>query len=106
MTQADTTTEAPPVLAEPYTRQFLRLFADQTSLPRDQMQKFLRGTGVSPQEFIDRGWCSEKAKVFTSIVAAGMGTEPGRAFAGTPLAVTSTRSCSWSALASREAGSS
>jgi hypothetical protein len=65
--QADTTTEPPPVLAEPYTRQFFRLFADKTSEKRDQIQKYLRGTGVSPQEFIDRGWCWEKAKVFTSI---------------------------------------
>ena len=65
--QADTTAEAPPVLAEAYTRQFFRLFADKTSIPRDQMQKYLRGTGVSPQEFIDRGWCSEKAKVFTPV---------------------------------------
>lgn len=65
--QADTAAEAPPVLAEPYTRQFFRLFADKTSLPRDQMSKYLRGTGVSPQEFIDRGWCSEKSKVFTPI---------------------------------------
>ena len=29
------------------------------------MQKYLRGTGVSPSEFIDRGWCSEEKKVFT-----------------------------------------
>lgn len=65
--QTDTTTEAPPVLAEPYTRQFFRLFADKTSLPRDQMQKYLRGTGVSPQEFIDRGWCIEEKKVFIPI---------------------------------------
>jgi hypothetical protein len=62
--QADAAAEAPPVLGEAYTRQFLRLFADRTSLPRDQMQKHLRGTGVSPQEFVDRGWCSESQKVF------------------------------------------
>lgn len=62
--ESDTTHETPPVLAEPYTRQFLRLFADRTSLPRDQMQKFLRGTGVSPNEFLERGWCSETQKVF------------------------------------------
>lgn len=65
--QADTTAEAPPVLAEPYTRQFFRLFADKSSVPRDQIQKYLRGTGVSPQEFIDRGWCSEEKKVFTPV---------------------------------------
>lgn len=62
--ERDTTSEMPPVLAEPYTRQFLRLFADDNDLPRDQMQKYLRGTGVSPVEFVDRGWCSESQKVF------------------------------------------
>ena len=62
--QRDSTAEVPPVDAEPYTRQFLRLFADTTSLARDQMQKFLRGTGVSPNEFQQREWCSEKGKVF------------------------------------------
>lgn len=62
--ERDTKKETPPVNAEPYTRQFLRLFADKTSLPRDQMQKFLRGTGVSPAEFEGRGWCRESQKVF------------------------------------------
>lgn len=62
--QRDASTEPPPVDAEPYTRQFLRLFADTTSLPRDQMQKILRGTGVSPAEFAERGWCVEEKKVF------------------------------------------
>lgn len=65
--QSDTAAEAPPVLAEPYTRQFFRLFADKSSMPRDQMQKYLHGTGVAPQEFIDRGWCSETAKIFTPV---------------------------------------
>lgn len=63
--ESDTTSEAPPVLAEPYTRQFLRLFADKSSLDRDQMQKHLRGTGVSPSEFLERGWCTETKKIFT-----------------------------------------
>ena len=62
--QRDSTAEVPPVDAEPYTRQFLRLFADATSLPRDQIQKYLRGTGVSPNEFQERGWCNEEKKVF------------------------------------------
>jgi len=61
---ADSTAETPPVLAEAYTRQFFRLFADRTNLPRDQMSKFLRGTGVAPQEFLERGWCEERQKVF------------------------------------------
>jgi hypothetical protein len=63
--ERDTSSEAPPVTAEPYTRQFLRLFADKSTLDRDQMQKYLRGTGVSPSEFLERGWCSEERKVFT-----------------------------------------
>lgn len=63
--QRDTNAEVPPIDAEPYTRQFLRLFADAASLPRDQMQKYLRGTGVSPAEFVERGWCVEKSKIFT-----------------------------------------
>jgi hypothetical protein len=63
--ERDTSSEAPPVAAEPYTRQFLRLFADKSTLDRDQMQKYLRGTGVSPSEFLERGWCSEEKKVFT-----------------------------------------
>ena len=63
--ESDTTSEAPPVLAEPYTRQFLRLFADKSTLERDQMQKYLRGTGVSPSEFLERGWCTETKKIFT-----------------------------------------
>lgn len=63
--ESDTSSEAPPVPAEPYTRQFLRLFADKSTLERDQMQKYLRGTGVSPSEFLERGWCTEAKKVFT-----------------------------------------
>jgi putative DNA methylase len=63
--ESDTSSEAPPVTAEPYTRQFLRLFADKSTLDRDQMQKYLRGTSVSPSEFLERGWCSEEKKVFT-----------------------------------------
>lgn len=56
--------EAPPSNAEPYTRQFFRLFYQTTQVPRDQMQKFLRGTGIAPSDFEERGWCSEKHKVF------------------------------------------
>jgi len=56
--------EAPPSNAEPYTRQFFRLFYQTAQVPRDQMQKFLRGTGIAPSDFEERGWCSEKNKVF------------------------------------------
>jgi len=54
----------PPVDAEPFTRQFLRIFDGQTELPRDQIQKYLRGTGISPQEFEERGWCEQRKKIY------------------------------------------
>jgi hypothetical protein len=58
------TTEPPPVSAEPITRQFLRIFDGKTELARDQMQKLLRGSGIAPDEFINRGWTCEERKVF------------------------------------------
>jgi putative DNA methylase len=58
-------TDPPPVNAEPITRQFLRIFEGTTKLARDQMQKFLRGSGIAPDEFEQRGWCTEQSKVFT-----------------------------------------
>ncbi|MBI1949368.1 MAG: DUF1156 domain-containing protein [Deltaproteobacteria bacterium] len=56
--------DPPPVNAEPFTRQFLRLFDGVKELPRDQMQKFLRGTGIAPSDFEARGWCSEDKKTY------------------------------------------
>lgn len=56
--------EAPPSNAEPFTRQFFRLFYETSQVARDQMQKFLRGTGIAPSDFEERGWCVEKNKVF------------------------------------------
>lgn len=56
--------EAPPHNAEPFTRMLLRLFDGIRELPRDQMQKFLRGTGSTPSDFVDRGWVFEERKVF------------------------------------------
>jgi len=60
------TQEPPPVNAEPMTRQFLRVFDGKSEIARDQMQKFLRGTGMAPDEFVSRGWCKEEHKVFHS----------------------------------------
>lgn len=62
---ADKGKEPPPVNAEPISRQFLRTFGTATELKRDQLQKFLKGTITTPDEFEQRGWCSEKSKVFT-----------------------------------------
>ena len=61
--------EQPPANAEPMTRQLLRLFHKKTELPRDQIQKYLRGTGLTPTDFVDRGWCSEEQKVFHLVPA-------------------------------------
>jgi hypothetical protein len=54
----------PPVLAEPYTRQFLRIFDQIAVVPRDQMMKFLRGTGTELDVFEKLGWCVEEKKSF------------------------------------------
>lgn len=57
--------DAPPVNAEPITRQFLGTFGSAPQLKRDQLQKFLKGSITTPDEFVQRGWCAEKNKVFT-----------------------------------------
>lgn len=57
--------EAPPVNAEPMTRQFLRTFGGAIELKRDQLQKFLKGSITTPDDFVQRGWCAEVNKVFT-----------------------------------------
>ncbi len=64
---ADKGKEPPPVNAEPITRQFLRTFGNATEMKRDQLQKFLKGSITTPDEFEQRGWCSEKNKVFTRV---------------------------------------
>ena len=64
---ADKGKEVPPVVAEPMSRQFLRTFDSKTEIARDQLQKFLRGSITTPDEFVQRGWCSEKNKVFTLV---------------------------------------
>ena len=64
---ADKGKEPPPVNAEPITRQFLRTFGSAAEMKRDQLQKFLKGSITTPDEFEQRGWCSEKSKVFTRV---------------------------------------
>jgi hypothetical protein len=51
--------EPPPANAYPDTRQFLRMFDGGSILKRDQMQKYLRGSGTAPEDYVKRGWCSE-----------------------------------------------
>ena len=55
---------ATPTKCEPITRQFLRIFNNTLEVPRDQMQKYLRGTGIGPSDFQSSGWTEEKKKVF------------------------------------------
>jgi hypothetical protein len=62
--ESGTGKEPPPVNAEPFTRQFLRLFDGTEQQPRDQMQKLLRGTTIDPKEYEERGWCKETQKVY------------------------------------------
>ncbi len=64
---ADKGKESPPVNAEPITRQFLRIFGNSIEVKRDQLQKFLKGSITTPDEFEQRGWCTEKSKVFTRV---------------------------------------
>jgi putative DNA methylase len=59
--------EPPPPNAEPLTRQFLRIFDGKAEEKRDQVQKYLRGTGVAPDEYVGLGWCEEQDKVFRPI---------------------------------------
>ena len=56
--------DPPPANAEPFTRQFLRVFDGRTTMPRDQVQKHLRGTGIAPQDFENRGWCRVEKKTY------------------------------------------
>ena len=52
----DTETHRPPEIAEPTTQLFLRTFLDRASMPRDELHKLLRGTGISQDDLEERGW--------------------------------------------------
>ncbi|MFT7404965.1 hypothetical protein [Zhongshania sp.] len=60
--QSESESGGTPVLCEPNTRQFLRIFAKQALVERDQMQKFLRGSGIGPSTFVSLGWATETAR--------------------------------------------
>lgn len=62
--ETDSAGTAPPVMAEPFTRQFLRIFDKTLVVDRNQMQKYLRGTGTSGAMFEERGWCKEEKKIY------------------------------------------
>ena len=56
--------EPPPVRGEAFTRQLFRIFQGKTEVPRNEMMNWLRGTGIAPSDFEQRGWCKERQKVF------------------------------------------
>jgi adenine-specific DNA methylase len=62
-------TEPPPTTASALTSQFLRLFNKTSKIAQDQIQKFLRGTGYAPSDFVKRGWCTldKKTKTFEMV---------------------------------------
>ncbi len=60
--QSESESGGTPVVCEPNTRQFLRIFAHQSSVDRDQMQKFLRGSGIAPSTFVGLGWATETTR--------------------------------------------
>ena len=60
--QSESESGGTPVVCEPNTRQFLRIFSRQASVERDQMQKFLRGSGIAPSTFIAFGWATETTR--------------------------------------------
>jgi hypothetical protein len=46
----------PPDSAEPASRLFLRIFTNRPEIPRDELHKTLRGTGISQGDLESRGW--------------------------------------------------
>ncbi|HCH8091327.1 TPA: DUF1156 domain-containing protein [Acinetobacter baumannii] len=60
--QSESESGGTPVVCEPNTRQFLRIFSRQVSVERDQMQKFLRGSGIAPSTFVAFGWATETTR--------------------------------------------
>lgn len=59
--------DAPPVTAEAFSRQFIRIFRKIDEMPNDQLQKTLRGTGMSPADFEKRGWCDKDGKIYRMV---------------------------------------
>ncbi|MGR5997090.1 hypothetical protein ACT7DF_13175 [Bacillus cereus] len=65
--EKDSNIESPPIDAEVMSRQLLRIFNKTIAVPRNEMQNFLRGTGVSASDFEEKKWIQEKNRVFTMV---------------------------------------
>jgi hypothetical protein len=46
----------PPDIAEPASRLYLRIFRNRVEMPRDELHKTLRGTGISQGDLEAKGW--------------------------------------------------
>jgi putative DNA methylase len=56
--------DPPPSSAAPFTWQFCRMFDMRTTLPRSEMQHYLRGTGYAPPEYEAVGWVELDEKTY------------------------------------------
>ncbi|MED4225400.1 DUF1156 domain-containing protein [Neobacillus cucumis] len=65
--ERDHSIESPPSDAEVISRQFLRIFNKTIEVQRNEMQNYLRGTGIAPSDFEEKNWCIEKSRVFTMV---------------------------------------
>ena len=57
----------PPPSAEPITRLFLQIFNENSEIPRDDLHKALRSTGVSQKDIENLGWIKEERKIIYKI---------------------------------------
>ena len=60
---SETGGQHPPDIAEPASRLYLRIFHNKQKLPRDELHKTLRGTGISQGDLESRGWIRVEGKV-------------------------------------------
>lgn len=65
--EKDINIESPPVESEVMSRQILRIFTKTASVSRNEMQNFLRGTGLDDDDFKEKNWIYEKNRTFFMI---------------------------------------
>ncbi len=57
----------PPDSAEPASRLYMRLFKRRVAMPRDELSKTLRGTGVAQADLEAKGWVRELNKTVHAV---------------------------------------